>query len=392
MSQNFGLTENYQCDDPELACLTDPKRAKRPYCILKLLGHGAFGDVYLAMTSIPIYNLDYYPNKPETPVLTSPVQLVAIKHFKETCNLQNVQNEIKTLNHVRRCKGVARAIDLVIGDRSVMLVMQYHPSVDFRAVCSNHAWTPAMAIKYVRSILTAVNEIHAAGVIHRDIKPDNFLFDPETGSGVLIDFGLAVTRPTPYTFTPGTDLQGVDLAPSDRGTAHGEKFRTAPGTAGFRAPEALLGQMRQTSWAGLDVWSVGVMLLMMLTNRTSIMRTRASMPIPVDESNLIAGEHAIELFMVRALVGDAAFRSGLSSMGCAIALPVKCDELPITTTIRDVLRAYSASSEAIPGLWDLCEGLLTVDPFERWSAVKALDSSVFQLSDEELAKFSSSRH
>ena len=40
-------------------------------------------------------------------------------------------------------------------------------------------------------LLRALADIHARGIIHRDVKPANFLFDYETGEGVLCDFGLA---------------------------------------------------------------------------------------------------------------------------------------------------------------------------------------------------------
>lgn len=40
-------------------------------------------------------------------------------------------------------------------------------------------------------LLNAVDHLADWGVMHRDIKPNNFLYDPATRTGLLIDFGLS---------------------------------------------------------------------------------------------------------------------------------------------------------------------------------------------------------
>ena len=44
---------------------------------------------------------------------------------------------------------------------------------------------------YMRTLIDAVDHLAQRGVMHRDIKPTNFLYDPDTRSGLLIDFGLS---------------------------------------------------------------------------------------------------------------------------------------------------------------------------------------------------------
>jgi serine/threonine-protein kinase len=91
--------------------------------------------------------------------------------------------------------------------------------------------TPAQRIDLVRQAATAIAAVHAAGFVHRDICPRNFLLQPD-GRLVLFDFGLAVPD-KPAFLQPGNRV----------------------GTPSHMAPEVI---RRRQADRRLDVFSFGV--------------------------------------------------------------------------------------------------------------------------------------
>ncbi|CAE6530668.1 unnamed protein product [Rhizoctonia solani] len=234
---------------------------------------------------------------------------VAIKRIYVTSSPQRIANEIELMEAARGCRHVSQLITAFRDEDQVVCVMPFHRSVDFRDYFQS---LPMRTMQtYFRHLFRALRDIHARDIVHRDVKPANFLFDPKagpdgTGWGVLCDFGLAqrVEYPerTQCLHTPPTkdkphgsrtkqsaheSTAVITLATRLKTTGefapHGftEAKRlimcfvfamcrprvkaNRAGTRGFRAPEVLFKCESQT--VALDVWSAGIILLACLSGK-----------------------------------------------------------------------------------------------------------------------------
>ncbi|EAY15220.1 CMGC family protein kinase [Trichomonas vaginalis G3] len=193
--------------------------------------------------------------------------MFALKKLFWNNSPDRIVKEIQWLNkldhpNIVQLYGAYRAHD------QATLVMGYVPHTSFRSLLQN--MTCKIIKDYMRGLLSALQYLHSHKIIHRDVKPANFLFDPETGNGSLIDFGLCEEDnhpPPPQSTFAQSDYDDNDYDFNFPQLCQGRPKMQAnrAGTRGFRAPEVLISYQNQTS--AIDMWSTGVVLLSMLSGR-----------------------------------------------------------------------------------------------------------------------------
>jgi serine/threonine protein kinase len=130
-------------------------------------------------------------------------------------------------------------------DRSqVYMVMEWVDGRLLRQILNEQRKLPVeRAVKITLGVLDALGYIHAHGVVHRDMKPENIMVDPEDRIK-LIDFGIAAN----------SGSRRITFA----------KLSQMMGTPDYISPEQVKGKRGD---ARSDLYSMGVMLYEMLTGK-----------------------------------------------------------------------------------------------------------------------------
>src|SRR3954466_7202419 len=214
-------------------------------------------------------------------------------------------------------------------DGHLYLVMRYVPGTDLHALLRREGRLPPQdAARIVAQVADALDAAHAAGLVHRDVKPANVLIAGE--HVYLSDFGI-------------TRTQDADTRITESGGWIG--------TVDFRAPEHLRGEPTD---ARSDVYALGCVLYATLTGNPPFRRPTvpaviaahlAAPPPPPSETPGVPGE--FDAVAARALAKDPADRfSSAGDLGRA-ALAAAAGE-PVTEELGSVARGDAARSGESP--------------------------------------------
>lgn len=153
-----------------------------------------------------------------------------------------LRREAEVLAHLDH-PGIVRLLDVVDDGPDLVLVMPWYRGGSLADRVTAHGpLDPGDVDRLADHLLGALAAAHRAGVVHRDVKPANVLFD-EAGRPHLADFGVASARGV----TAGLTVGGVPL-----------------GTPGFLAPEQARGE---PAGPAADVFGLGATLRFAATGR-----------------------------------------------------------------------------------------------------------------------------
>ena len=213
----FGFSDNFEND----------------YELGRRLGAGTFGVVYEATRK----------DSGEIFAVKRMAKRFASPGVLERYFVRRIRNEVDICNHLGRSLNVAYLYAAYEDAQNVDLVMELCTGGELWDAIKvrGGAYSERDAARLVREMLRTVAQCHAAGVLIRDVKPENFLFaspDPDAPLKA-IDFGISVFC--------NAD-QDVDMR---------------AGTPIYIAPDVLRCKYSHPA----DMWSVGIVAYMLLTGR-----------------------------------------------------------------------------------------------------------------------------
>jgi serine/threonine-protein kinase len=222
----FAETETVRTGTPP----EDAGRRIGPYVVIRELGQGGMGKVYLAARADEQYQ-----------------KRVAIKVIKGAVATDEV------VRHFRRERQILASIDhpnvakLLDGgateDGLPYFVMEHVQGQSLLEYCDRRSLDIASRLRLFQGVLAAVQHAHRNLIVHRDIKPGNILVT-EDGVPKLLDFGIA-------------KLLNADLTSVDPQTVTARAL-----TPEYASPEQARGEPITTA---SDVYSLGMVLYELLT-------------------------------------------------------------------------------------------------------------------------------
>jgi len=212
------------------------------YRILEKLGAGGMGEVYLAedlklgrKVAIKILSEEFTTNRDR------------LSRFELEASAASA------LNH----PNILTIHEVGVDEGRHFIATEYIDGVTLRRKMAAAHLEIREVLDIAVQIASALEEAHAAGIVHRDIKPDNIMVR-RNGFVKVLDFGLAKLTETTTDRSPSdAEASTRVLVQTDAGVVMG--------TSHYMSPEQARGKQVD---ARSDIWSLGVVIYEMVTGRT----------------------------------------------------------------------------------------------------------------------------
>lgn len=205
-----------------------------PYRLVKRLGSGGMGTVYMAQT--------------EGDEGGPPVAVKVLKRGLDADELRHRFHKERRILAYLNHPNIAKLQDYgTTHDGRPYLVMEFVEGEHITTYCDRHRLSIRERLKIFQRICAAVQYAHQNLIIHRDLKPANILVTPY-GEPKLLDFGIAKLMDPEGTKTPVTQTL----------------LNLRPMTPDYASPEQVRGAATDTT---CDIYALGVVLYELLTGR-----------------------------------------------------------------------------------------------------------------------------
>lgn len=294
--------------------------AKR-YLIDKAIGEGGFGITYSAWDLTDGRHVaikEYYPSGYVSRDTRNGAVVIGNKknHAATNRGLKRFIDEAQNLARVSDHSGVVAVLDFFSANNTAYIVMEFLDGISLKKyVRRKGKLDEETVLTILKPVVYSLREVHAAGLIHRDISPDNILIT-KNGEVKLIDFGAAEqTNP---------DGRSVSIV-LKQGYAPEEQYR-------------LRGE--QGPWT--DIYALGVTIYYCLTAQLppeSIQRMYDDTIVPPSKLGAKVSP-ATEAALMRAMAVFAADRfKNMDELIAALYSGRKNDEIAAEVIEKDVIKA-----------------------------------------------------
>ncbi|CUS20510.1 LAQU0S01e08240g1_1 [Lachancea quebecensis] len=267
---------------------SDSKRKVGVYSLVRRIGKGQFGDVYMANTThgghVAIKCVPKKPRKSQQYSMNQVLRQIRRQQSQGRRSLSSDEAILEmNVNKIRweifvasglghkNILGVIECLDSR-DSKDIWIVLPFASLGELKWKRSSKAetleqWDLALRHKSsvtefseyaLRSLAAGLLYLSEQGCIHRDIKPSNILIDGSTGNIMLSDFGSSLLSP-----------KKLSLEEPGMQKAYLEELRKIVGTPAFIAPELCNFEENDSSLDGfkIDIWSLGVTIFCLIENR-----------------------------------------------------------------------------------------------------------------------------